>query len=102
MGHLPGGAVVPVMKSGRVLIDTHTARVHLIQGEHHLVAAFPADLAAAAWSKLRRLGVEVRMGAQVVEITADGVVAEGERPPSIPWPQSTTPTMPTQRSIPQR
>jgi NADH dehydrogenase len=51
----------------------------LIEGEHHLLAAFPTKLAAAAERKLRRLGVEVRMGAQVEEVTADGVVVKGER-----------------------
>ncbi len=60
-------------------IDTHTARVVLIEGEPHLLAAFPADLAAAAERKLHRLGVEVRMGAHVEEVTADGVVVKGER-----------------------
>jgi NADH dehydrogenase len=59
-------------------IDTHSARVLLIEGEHHLLAAFPTKLAAAAERKLRRLGVEVRMGAQVEEVTADGVVVTGE------------------------
>jgi Pyridine nucleotide-disulphide oxidoreductase len=60
-------------------IDAHSARVLLIEGEHHLLAAFPAELAAAARRKLRRLGVEVRIGAHVEEVTANGVVVKGER-----------------------
>jgi NADH dehydrogenase len=60
-------------------LDAHTARVLLIEGEPHLLAAFPAELAVAAERKLRRLGVEVRSGAHVEEITADGVVVQGER-----------------------
>jgi NADH dehydrogenase len=60
-------------------IDTHTARVLLIEGEPQLLAPFPADLAAAAERKLWRLGVEVRTSAHVEEVTADGVVVRGER-----------------------
>ncbi len=60
-------------------IDTHTARVLLIEGEPHLLAPFPEGLAAAAERKLRRLGVEIRTGAHVEDVTADGVVVRGER-----------------------
>jgi NADH dehydrogenase len=60
-------------------IDTHTARVLLIEGEPHLLAPFPADLAAAAERKLRRLGVEIRTGEHVEDVTADGVVVRGGR-----------------------
>jgi NADH dehydrogenase len=60
-------------------MDAHTARVLLIEGEPNLLAAFPTDLAAAAERKLRRLGVEVRTGVHVEEVTAEGVVVQGER-----------------------
>ena len=59
-------------------IDTNTARVLLIEGEPHLLSAFPEGLAAAAERKLRRLGVEIRTGVHVEEVTADGVVVRGE------------------------
>ena len=59
-------------------IDTHSARVLLIEGEPRLLAAFPSNLAAAAERKLRRLGVEIRTGAHVEEVAADGVVVRGE------------------------
>jgi NADH dehydrogenase len=77
------GAIAEVAKQTLVkdfrYIDTNSARVLLIEGAHQLLAAFPSDLAAAAEHKLRRLGVEVRKGVHVEEVTADGAVVKGER-----------------------
>jgi NADH dehydrogenase len=63
-------------------IDPTMARVLLIEGQPRLLAAFPADLAARAERKLRKLGVVVRTGTRVEAVTADGVVVAGERIPA--------------------
>jgi NADH dehydrogenase len=60
-------------------IDPTMARVLLVEGQPRLLAAFPEDLSAHAEQKLRALGVEVRTGTHVEEMTADGVVVAGER-----------------------
>jgi NADH dehydrogenase len=60
-------------------IDPAMARVLLVEGRPRLLAAFPADLSVRAEHKLRALGVEVRAGTHVEEVTADGVVVAGER-----------------------
>jgi NADH:ubiquinone reductase (H+-translocating) len=63
-------------------IDPTMARVLLVEGQPRLLAAFPADLSAHAEQKLRALGVEVRTGTHVEEVTADGVVVAGARIPA--------------------
>jgi NADH:ubiquinone reductase (H+-translocating) len=63
-------------------IDPTMAHVLLIEGQPRLVAAFPTDLSAHAEKKLRALGVEVRTGTHVEEVTADGCVVAGERIPA--------------------
>src|SRR5258706_1374418 len=60
-------------------IDPAMARVLLVEGQPRLLGAFPAELSAHAERKLRALGVEVRTGVHVEEVTADGVVVAGER-----------------------
>ncbi len=60
-------------------IDPAMARVLLVEGQPRLLVAFPAELSAHAERKLRALGVEVRTGVHVEEVTADGVVVAGER-----------------------
>jgi NADH:ubiquinone reductase (H+-translocating) len=59
--------------------DTRHARVILIEaGERVLPAMHPAS-SARALAQLRTLGVEVRLGAPVTEVLADGVMVAGER-----------------------
>ncbi len=63
-------------------IDPTMARVLLVEGQPRLLAAFPEDLSAHAEQKLRALGVQVRTGTHVEDVTADGVVVAGERIPA--------------------
>lgn len=63
-------------------IDPTMARVLLVEGQPRLLAAFPEDLSAHAEQKLCALGVAVRTGTHVEEVTADGVVIAGERIPA--------------------
>jgi NADH dehydrogenase len=60
-------------------IDPAEAKVVLLEGGPRLLPAFPEDLSAKAQRQLERLGVEVRTGALVDAIDAEGVVVGGER-----------------------
>jgi NADH dehydrogenase len=63
-------------------IDPTMARVLLVEGQPRLLAAFPEVLSVHAERQLRALGVAVRTGTHVEEVTADGVVVAGERIPA--------------------
>lgn len=54
-------------------IDTHTARVLLIEAGPNVLPGFPDALADYARGALKQLGVEVMLGNAVSEVTADGV-----------------------------
>jgi len=54
-------------------IDTTTARVILLEGLPRLLQGMPEDLAERARRDLERLGVEVRTGTMVTDVTAEGV-----------------------------
>jgi NADH dehydrogenase len=58
-------------------IDTRDARIILIEAAHRVLATFPERLSRRALRDLRRLGVEVRFGQPVTEITP-GAVHLGE------------------------
>ena len=55
-------------------IDTHDARVVLIEAGPRVLAGFPEDLSAYAQRSLEDLGVEVVLGMAVTECSAEGVV----------------------------
>jgi NADH dehydrogenase len=59
-------------------IDTHTARVVLIEAGPRVLAGFPEDLSAYAHRSLESLGVEIVLGKAVTECNAEGVVYGGE------------------------
>ena len=54
-------------------IDTKTTRVIVLEGGPRLLAAFPESLAARAKRDLEAMGVEVRLGRHVTNITPEGV-----------------------------
>jgi NADH dehydrogenase len=54
-------------------IDTHRARVVLIEAGPRVLAGFADDLSAYAQRSLESIGVEVVLGQAVTECTADGV-----------------------------
>jgi NADH:ubiquinone reductase (H+-translocating) len=58
-------------------IDTHKARVVLIEAGPRVLAGFPDDLSAYAQRSLESIGVEVVLGQAVTECSADGVVYGG-------------------------
>ncbi len=55
-------------------IDTRTTRVILVEAGPRLLAAFPESLSSSAQEYLKRLGVEVRLGSPVTQITDSEVV----------------------------
>ncbi|QWG13778.1 NAD(P)/FAD-dependent oxidoreductase [Bradyrhizobium sediminis] len=59
-------------------IDTHSARVVLIEAGPRVLAGFPDDLSAYAQRSLESLGVEVMLNEAVTECSADGVVYGGK------------------------
>jgi NADH dehydrogenase len=60
-------------------IDTHKARVVLIEAGPRVLAGFADDLSAYAQRSLASLGIEVLLGHPVTECTADGVVYGDQR-----------------------
>ncbi|MGH7384644.1 MAG: NAD(P)/FAD-dependent oxidoreductase, partial [Candidatus Rokuibacteriota bacterium] len=60
-------------------IDPTSARIVLVEAGPRVLAAFPEVLSSRAALDLTQLGVEVRAGAAVTSIDADGVEAGGER-----------------------
>ena len=60
-------------------IDTHKARVVLIEAGPRVLAGFADDLSAYAQKSLEGIGVEVMLGQAVTECSADGVTYGGKR-----------------------
>jgi len=54
-------------------IDPASARIILLEGGDRVLAAYVPKLSDAALQSLHRLGVEVRLGAKVVEVNAESV-----------------------------
>ncbi len=65
-------------------IDSSEARVILVEAGPRLLAAFPAELSEKSAESLRRLGVEVRTGTLVTELSESSVtVRSGDQTTSI-------------------
>jgi NADH dehydrogenase len=60
-------------------IKPDATRVVLIEGGPRVLGAFDPDLSARAIDSLHQMGVEVRLGARVTQIDADGVALGAER-----------------------
>ncbi|MDP1883303.1 MAG: NAD(P)/FAD-dependent oxidoreductase [Bradyrhizobium sp.] len=63
-------------------INTHDARVVLIEAGPRVLAGFPDDLSAYAQRSLESLGVEVVLGQAVTECSAEGVVYGDKKLPA--------------------
>ena len=61
------------LKSDFRKIDPRMTRIVLIEAGKRILASFPEDLALRATQRLRHLGVEIKTGARVEAITAEGV-----------------------------
>ena len=57
--------------------DPASARIVVVEAGTRVLTAYPESLSARALAELRSLGVEVRFGAPVTQIDADGVVLGG-------------------------
>jgi NADH:ubiquinone reductase (H+-translocating) len=60
-------------------MDPGAARVVLVEALDRVLPPYPPDLSAKARAQLERLGVEVRTGAMVTGVDAEGVSLGGER-----------------------
>jgi NADH:ubiquinone reductase (H+-translocating) len=63
-------------------IDPTQARIILVEGNHHLLSAYPKALALRARQELTRLGVELREGVRVTHIDETGVFVGDEHIPA--------------------
>ena len=63
-------------------INTHDARIVLIEAGPRVLPAFAEDLSAYAKDSLERLGVEVLLGQAVSDCSDEGVVFDGKRLPA--------------------
>jgi NADH:ubiquinone reductase (H+-translocating) len=59
------------------VIDPAQARVFLLEGSARILNTYPERLSARATRQLQRLGVEVRVGAQVIGVDDTGVSVKG-------------------------
>ena len=80
------GAIAELARFGMTgefrAIDPSAARVILVQADNRLLPTFPPALSDEAALALGRLGVELRLGAAVQDVDADGVVVAGTRVPA--------------------
>lgn len=67
------------LKSAFRRIDPASARIVLVDMAPRVLPSFSQDLSRAADERLKRLGVEVRLGHSVDQIDAEGIVVGGER-----------------------
>lgn len=58
-------------------IDSSQARVHLIEGGPEILSAFSGELPESARKQLANLGVEVRLGTRVEQVSEEGVELSG-------------------------
>jgi NADH dehydrogenase len=63
-------------------IDPRATRVLLVEGVARVLPAFHEDLSRSALKQLRSMGIEVRTGTSVKEVTNHGVTVNGEFIPS--------------------
>jgi NADH dehydrogenase FAD-containing subunit len=59
--------------------DPASLKLILVEAGPRILASFAERLAAKATAKLQKLGVEVRTGAAVEKVDAEGVIVHGER-----------------------
>lgn len=60
-------------------IDPRSARIILVEAATRVLGSFPEDLSEDARKSLEKLGVEIRLGAAVTAIDADGIRLGDER-----------------------
>ena len=75
-------------------VKPESARIILVQSGSRILPSFHEDLAKAAHRHLEEMGVEIRTGAKVTQVDAQGVIVNGERIPSrtVIWTAGVTPS----------
>ncbi|HWB31795.1 MAG TPA: NAD(P)/FAD-dependent oxidoreductase [Acidobacteriaceae bacterium] len=69
------------MRNNFRYIDTKQAKVLILEGSPHILAAYPEDLQAKAREQLEKLGVEVRTNAIVSDVKPGYVMVRGKDGP---------------------
>ena len=59
-------------------IDFRSVRIILLEGSDSLVGSMPEAIRAYTLARLGKMGVEVRLGAKVAEVTPESVILEGD------------------------
>ncbi|MEW6333437.1 MAG: NAD(P)/FAD-dependent oxidoreductase, partial [Thermodesulfobacteriota bacterium] len=59
-------------------VDFTSVRIILLEGSDSLVGAMPVPVRTYTAARLDRMGVEVRLGAKVMEVTPEAVVLDGD------------------------
>jgi NADH dehydrogenase len=59
-------------------IDFHTVRIILLEASDRLVANMPEAISIYTLGRLKKMGVDVRLGVKVLEVTSDEVVLGGQ------------------------
>ena len=67
----------PLIKDYRT-IDFPTVRIILLEAAAELVAGMPGPVRTYTREKLRKMGVDVRLGAKVIEVTPDAIHVSGQ------------------------
>jgi NADH dehydrogenase FAD-containing subunit len=77
------GAIAEMMrgpfKSDFRRVDPASARIVLVEGAPRILSHFDESLARRAHERLVRMGVEIRTGAHVEMVDAEGVIVSGQR-----------------------
>ena len=69
-----------VLRKDYPMLDVSQARVILVEAGSRVLASFPTGLQRSALKRLKKMGVEVRLGSAVASVSGDEVVfKDGER-----------------------
>jgi len=69
-----------VLRKDYPMLDVSQARVILVEAGSQILASFPTGLQRSALKRLKKMGVEVRLGSAVASVSGDEVVfKDGER-----------------------
>ncbi|MBP7766740.1 MAG: NAD(P)/FAD-dependent oxidoreductase [Deltaproteobacteria bacterium] len=76
-------------------IDFSEVRIILLEAAPHLVASMPADIRAYTTTKLKSMGVDVRLSTAVAEVLQDKVIIDSRREGARPFSATSGETLST-------
>jgi len=71
-------------------IDPATCKVIIIEGQHKVLGAFHESLSAKGLKAIQRMGIEVKLGCHVIDVTADHVTVRPDGGKGEPFKIDTT------------